>query len=163
MRYSKHRLHYLLYPPASVRELSQAEFVILPELSFTALHWSLVYHSFLDSKQLLDVPTRIEIFRILLDKYDSPDELNAREHKFGSTALHMAVTLRVVPIVRLLVDEPGGADVDIQDSAGKTALDYAKLHESQMLSPATGQPQDGIGLVSVREIIRLLEEVRAQF
>lgn len=48
-----------------------------------------------------------------------------------------------LPVVQLLVDDPGGADVDLQDFAGKTALDYAKLQkEDHIMNLGTGQRQD---------------------
>ena len=124
MRYSKYRLKYLLYPPASSKAFRQASFNILSDLKATALHWNLMFHEFLPSDSLIDMDTRIEVFRILLDRFDAPEELNSQDVE-GNTALHLAAKYGSIEHIRLLVDDPGGSNLRLKNNAGSTASDTA--------------------------------------
>ena len=69
----------------------------------------------------------MSIIQILLD---GRADVNKAEPQEKSTALHRAVINKTWPVCVLLVRH--GADIDLPDAKGMTALDYAKKFHPEM-------------------------------
>ena len=85
-------------------------------------------------------PTSMAVIELLLDVEDI--DVNLADQVVGITALMQAVLQNNTELVRLFLDQKG-IDVNRQNKAGKTALDYAKGYVSK--------PRH-------EEIIRMLED-----
>jgi len=152
LRYSKHRLNYLLYPQQQTESLPQPSAEVVPETGITALHWSLLSDERFETKQEQDPETKDEIFRIILDKYYDDDEIvNAQTTQFKQTALHIAADAGNLKAVKLLIDH-AEADISIKNFEGKTPLEVAKDELGELIKK--GQ---GVQAENVRKVIAALE------
>ena len=72
-----------------------------------------------------DPETAGAILRVLLDRYDSPEELNARTDGDNMTALHIAAQRGNDDAVQQLLNKDG-IDSSVKNSADQTPLDVAR-------------------------------------
>lgn len=178
LRFSKHRLHYLLYPPPETPALTQqVDFIVVPNKGYTALHLSLMDYDDVDDDLLApeeqgsqewDGEVKDEIFRIVLERYDKQEEINMRTvdlnaeagQSNGQTALHIAARKGNLPAVKLLVDNYG-ADVRATDGRGRLAVEVAReaLLEMEHKVRKKSAGLDEKKLRKVKDIIKILEEV----
>lgn len=155
-RYSTPRLRYMLFECAVHSEVN---FIVEPERSFTALHraaWA--YHGLFatspDSDELkpicredCDMTTNRDIIYELLQRFNTPEQLNMRCQALGRTALHLAVDTANVGGLKELVDR--GADKEALDDLGETP---ASLAERLLLSKEDRDWREE----EMKEILRIL-------
>jgi ankyrin repeat protein len=123
MRYSSHKIRYLLYPRGEVAALEQPAFVVEPDNGYTALHWCLIADEVIEDSGERDKEVHDEIFALLVEKFDSKDELNRKTKNSGRTALHFAASKGNRKAVEQLLEYE--ADSLTEDFDGKTPLELA--------------------------------------
>ncbi|MCJ1282090.1 hypothetical protein MMC26_001413 [Xylographa opegraphella] len=95
---------------------ARPNFIVRPETGVTAL--------IIASSNMSPDPRMPELFRLLLQHFGNPDEVNCRATtESRSTPLQAAITGHNVPAVKALLK--AGADVSIIDSRDQTTLDLA--------------------------------------
>lgn len=179
LRHSKHRLHYLLYPAPETSKMQQVDFIVIPETGYSALHLSLMdsnednlIHPEEKERQEWDQEIKDEIFRLVLEKYDKPEEINLLTaggdssntgQEVSQTALHIAVCNANLAAVKLLVEEYE-ADVEIKDGKGRLAVELAREmlpYEEKTYDQKRGETSQRSSLDRLverrREILNVLE------
>lgn len=158
LRFSTARLKYLLWPnPQSQMTHQEPDFVVVPQFGFTALHIAAMGEAIIAEPQERDFEVATEILGLLLEKYETADEINAQSTGDLMTALHIAVQGTNVVAVQLLL-EMEEIRVDVENVAGQTAADlgHEALAELSGKVQNTGEKEQRVK--DAKEILKLLEE-----
>ena len=104
-----------------------------------------------------DSEVAAEILALLLERYETADEINAQSAGDLMTALHIAVQGTNLVAVQLLL-EMEEIQVEVENVAGQTAMDLG--HEA--LDELNGKVRDTVEkeqkVKDAKEILKLLEE-----
>lgn len=145
-RFSSNRLNYLLFQCGC----AEPAFIVEPKRQLSALHRvSMAYQDLLTisgtpiKPENFDMETNQEIARAILKKFSGKEHLNLKCGIEGKTALHLAVQVRNLGVVRELLN--AGADKSIKDDDGITPTQLA-------LEQARTQ-------LNMRDIVRMLTRV----
>jgi ankyrin repeat protein len=153
-QHSTPRLRYLL----SQCDASESiDFIVEPERNFSALHraaWAYrgTYSRSPDSKDpkpiqrdYYDMDINRDIMNELLQRFNSPEQLNLKSGYLGRAALHLAVETANLAAIEFLLER--GAETDVRDELQQTPLElgqHAALHD--------GIQCDGCGVNPLRGI-----------
>ena len=104
-----------------------------------------------------DSEVAAEILGLLLERYETADEINAQSAGDLMTALHIAVQRTNLLAVQLLL-EMEEIHVGVENVAGQTALDlrHEALDELSRKVQNTGEKEQKVK--DAKEILKLLEE-----
>ena len=158
LRFSTARLKYLLWPTVqSPNTDPDPDFVVVPQFGFTALHIAAMGEAILAKPEERDPEVAAEILGLLLEKYETVDEINAQCAGDLMTALHIAVQNTNLVAVQLLLDMEE-IQVGVENVAGQTAMELGP----EALAELSGEGQDKgkkeQKVKDAEEILRLLEE-----
>ena len=158
LRFSTARLKYLLWPtPQSQMTYQEPDFVVVPQFGFTALHIAAMGEAILAEPEERDSEVAAEILGLLLERYETADEINAQSAGDLMTALHIAVQGTNLLVVQLLL-EMEEIQVDVENVAGQMAMDlgHEALAELGGKIQNTGEKEQKVK--DAKEILKLLEE-----
>jgi ankyrin repeat protein len=153
-QHSRPRLRYLL---SQCDGSANVEFIVESERKISALHraaWA--YHGIssrsADSddtnpiqRKDYDMDINRDIMYELLQRFNSPEQLNVKSGYLGRTALHLAVEVANLAAVEFLLER--GADTHIQDDLEQTALElgqHTAVHYGIKCDGCGGNPLRGI-------------------
>ena len=158
LRFSTARLKYLLWPTSqSQTTYQEPDFVVVHQFGFTALHIAAMGEGVLAEPEERDSEVAAEIFGLLLERYETADEINAQCTGDLMTALHIAVQESNLVAVQLLL-EMEEIRVGVENVVGQTAMDLS--HETLAALSAkvqtTGEKEQKVK--DAKEILKLLEE-----
>ena len=162
LRFSTARLKYLLWPASQSQTICQEpDFVVVPQFGFTALHIAAMGEAVLAEPEERDSEVAAEILGLLLERYETADEINAQSAGDLMTALHIAVQRTYLLAVQLLL-EMEEIQVGVENVAGQTAIDlgHEALAELRGKVQNTGEKEQKVK--DAKEILQLLEERRVE-
>ena len=159
-RYSAPRFKYLLWPRQTPdRTHVQPEFVVAPQIGWTALHVAVAAEVLLQDRIERDADVATEILSLLLEKFESSEELNSQTSEGRMTALHLALKYGKVDAAKQLL-EMDELDLSIRNEHGRTAkqlaedmLGYFDDHDDDSLIK-----QDLASRSKVDQIWRMIDE-----
>lgn len=106
---------------------------------------------------------QIEVFRMLLDKFSSPDQINSKGAQPPySTALQVAIANHNLPAVKALIDT-GVADLSSPDHYGESPMDQAISSLNKLQARKSALPLRDVewDRSRAREIVSLIASTRA--
>ena len=158
LRFSTARLKYLLWPTSkSQMTYQEPDFVVVPEFGFTALHIAAMGDAVLAEPEERDYEVAAEILGLLLERYESADEINAQCAGDQMTALHIAVQRTNLVAVQLLL-EMEEIQVGVENVAGQTAMDLGREAVDALSGKVQNTREREQEVKDAREILKLLEE-----
>lgn len=153
-RNSAFRLRYLLF---TCPQSESIDFIVEPGRALTALHRAAmgcvgVYSRSPDhsepttiERKDYDFSSNREIMYELLQRFNTPEQINKPSAVGGKSALHMAVETGNAECIRLLVEY--GADLSIKDSSGQSVEHMLQALKTDWKN--NGQPGDITDVIDV--------------
>ena len=158
LRFSTSRLKYLLWPTSqSQTTYQEPDFVVVPQFGFTALHIAAMGEAVLAEPEERDCEVASEILGLLLERYESADEINAQCAGDLMTALHIAVQGTNLVAVQLLL-EMEEIQVGVENVAGQTAMDLGHKALAELSAKVQNTREKEQKVKDAKEILKLLEE-----
>ena len=158
LRFSTARLKYLLWPTSqSQTTYQEPDFVVVPQFGFTALHIAAMGDAVLAEPEERDSEVAGEILGLLLEKFETADEINAQCAGDLMTALHIAVQRTNLTAVQLLL-EMEEIQVDVENVAGQTATDLGHEVLAELNKKVQNTGEKAQRVKDAKEILKLLEE-----
>ena len=125
LRFSGPRLKYLLWSNSELQAFKEPSFIVVPKAGFTALHVAAMGADILDDEEERDPDIASDIMSLLLEKYESSEQVNEQTKDLGLTALHIAVANSNIVVVRQLL-EADEIDLGIRNKNNLAALDLCR-------------------------------------
>lgn len=158
LRFSTARLKYLLWPSSqSHTEHQDPDFVVVPQFGFTALHVAAMGAAILVEPEERDSEVAAEILGLLLERYETADEINSQCEGDMMTALHIAVQSSNLVAVQLLLDMEE-IEVGVENVAGQTAMDLGQEALAELSEEGRDKGKTEQKLKDAVDILKLLEE-----
>ena len=134
-------------------DYNSPSFIVRPEGGVTALMLAANFYHPLAPK--------IDVFRILLERFPLPEQIDARGTKVPySTALQTAIWNHNLPAVKDLIK--GGADLSLVDHYGEDAMNLAisSLHKVTVRETTLSQRDNENDIAWAREIVSIIAEAK---
>lgn len=158
LRFSTARLKYLLWPTSQPHVICQdPDFVVVPQFGFTALHVAAMGEAILAEPEERDPEVATEILGLLLERYETADEINAQCKGDMMTALHIAVLNSNLVAVQLLLDMEE-IQIGVENVAGQTAMDLGHEALAELSEEGRDKGKTKQKMKDAVEILKLLEE-----
>ena len=158
LRFSTARLKYLLWSTSqSQTTYQEPDFVVAPQFGFTALHIAAMGEAVLAEPEERDSEVAAEILGLLLERYETADEINAQCTGDLMTALHIAVQITNLVAVQLLL-EMEEIQVGVENVAGQTAMDLGHEVLAELSRKVQNTGEKAQKVKDAKEILKLLEE-----
>lgn len=158
LRFSTARLKYLLWPTSESHSTYQVpDLVVVPQFGFTALHVAAMGEAILAEPEERDSEVAAEILGLLLERYETANEVNAQCEGDMMTALHIAVQNSNLVAVQLLLDMEE-IQVGVENVAGQTAMDLGHEALAELNEEGRDKVKTKQKMKDAVEILKLLEE-----